>query len=81
MSRVRLYLTSKINTVDDVSLLKPADHKPASSSKQERKECGLNGDEIKSDTLSKLEDGGKSFLNKMLPMKSHWLLTRQREKS
>ena len=59
MSRVRLYLTSKINILDDVSLLKPADHKPSSTSKLERKECCLNGDETKSQTLSKLEERRK----------------------
>lgn len=59
MSRVRLYLTSKINISDDVSLLKPADHKPASSSKLEGKECGLNDDTIKSQTMSKLEERRK----------------------
>lgn len=59
MSRVRLYLTSKINILDDVALLKPADHKPSTASKLERKECGLNGDETKSQTLSKLEERQK----------------------
>lgn len=59
MSRVRLYLTSKINILDDVTLLKPADHKPSSTSKLERKECCLNGDETKSQTLSKLEERRK----------------------
>ena len=59
MSRVRLYLTSKMNILDDVSLLKPADHKPASTSKPEREECGLNGDETKSQTLSKSEERQK----------------------
>ena len=59
MSRVRLYLTSKINILDGVSLLKPAEHKPASTSKLERKECGLNGDEIKSQTMSELEEQRK----------------------
>ena len=44
MSTVRLYLTSKINILDDVTLLKPANHKPSTTSKLERKECGLNGD-------------------------------------
>lgn len=59
MSRVRLYLTSKVNILDDVSLLKPADHKSASSSKLEGKECGFNDDTIKSQTMSKLEERGK----------------------
>ena len=59
MSRVRLYLTSKVNILDDVSLLKPADHKPASTSKLQRKECGLIGDETNSSTLSKLEEQRK----------------------
>jgi len=59
MSRVRLYLTSKINILDDVPLLKPADHKPAASSKPEGKECGLNDDKIKSQTMSKLEERRK----------------------
>ena len=48
-----------MNILDDVSLLKPADHKPASTSKPEREECGLNGDETKSQTLSKSEERQK----------------------
>ena len=59
MPRFRLYLTSKINILDDMSLLKPADHKPSSTSKLEGKECRLNGEETKSQTLSKLEEWRK----------------------
>ena len=59
MSRVRLYLTSKINILDDVTLLKTSRSQPSSTSKLERKECGLNGDETKSQTLSKLEEWQK----------------------
>ena len=60
MPRFRLYLTSKINILDDMSLLKPADHKPSSTSKLEGKECPLNGEEqTKSQTLSKLEEWRK----------------------
>lgn len=59
MSRVRLYLTSKINILDDVTLLKTSRSQPSSTSKLERKECGLNGDETKSQTLSKLEEQQK----------------------
>ena len=42
-----------------MSLLKPADHKPSSTSKLEGKECSLNGEETKSQTLSKLEEWRK----------------------
>lgn len=58
MSRVRLYWNSKINILDDVTLLKTSRSQP-STSKLERKECGLSGDETKSQTLSKLEERQK----------------------
>lgn len=47
MFRVRLYLISKVNILDDVFFLKLVDYKLVFSSKLEGKECGFNDDTIK----------------------------------
>jgi len=60
MSRVRLYLTSKVNNLDDISCITPADQNPArSDSKPETKESGSDDGQIKSRSLSKLHERRK----------------------
>ena len=57
MTRVRLYLTSKINT--STSLVKPADHNLTSISETETKQCDSSSDQAESQALSKLEERRK----------------------
>lgn len=60
MARVRLYLTSKINKLDDISCITPADQNPAGfHSKPEAKECGSDEGQIKSLSMSELHERRK----------------------
>lgn len=61
MSRVRLYLTSKVNTESDdiISCITPPDQSLGLSGKPEAKECSSYDDEIKFLTTSKLEERRK----------------------
>lgn len=59
MSRVRLYLTSKLKKRDDSSLVKPAEKKPVCTVTAETKDDVAQADENKSQSVKKLEERRK----------------------